>query len=115
MYCSQAPNHSIEEILFSQKTLKNINVSIRSTFFGYEWANGPECRVERYKGVIKGIGSKAAKSVKILWEGWDKAKVNTIETLLGDDECDHRKAQPNRGMGITVFGPQVDQTISELG
>ena len=82
--CSQ-PQHSINDILVSQKSVRNVNVSIRAEFFGIEWAQGPGIH-ERYSGKISAWASKKDESLKIKWDGWDTNKINRIETLLGDDE-----------------------------
>lgn len=82
---SHVQSHTVEEILLSQKKLAGIKVRIRAEFFGFEWAQSPEAQ-ERYDGVIQAWGSKKDKTIRIRWDGWDAGKVNSIETLIGDDE-----------------------------
>ena len=76
--------HSIQEILNSQKSVKDIKVSIRAEFFGMDWAASQSTR--RFKGIISSWKKKEDFSLMIKWDGWARNKANTLDTLLGEDE-----------------------------
>lgn len=63
-----------------------MRLSINATYFGVEWANGPECDQVRYAGTITKWKSKASDEVMIKWDGWERNKATKLSQLVGVDE-----------------------------
>ena len=66
--------HTIEDILRSQKSVKNIAVSVRAEWFGLAWASGPNNDFDTYTGKITGWKKKEIGALYVKWEGWDRAR-----------------------------------------
>ena len=77
----RSQEHSIEDILLSLPTVKDVVVSINSEYFGLEWAASAECDQERYKGVISKWNKKSEGLIYIKFEGWDRNRGFT--TMMG--------------------------------
>ena len=80
-----APNHEITKALKQCRTIKGVNCSIKSQFFGVAWAASQE--KPRYTGhFTQHWKNKDTLEVVIKWEGWNRGKTCDLKTLLGNDE-----------------------------
>ena len=86
---SQANTNAVRDdpftqILLSQRSVKNIVISINAEYFGTDWAETQD--MERFKGTIKEWKSKSNLELMVKWEGWDRCKGASIAGMLGKDE-----------------------------
>jgi hypothetical protein len=80
-----AANHEITKALKQCRTLKGVNCSIKSEFFGVAWAAAQD--KPRYSGTFtQSWKDKEKLEVVIKWEGWARGKSCDLATLLGNDE-----------------------------
>lgn len=80
-----AANHEITKALKQCRTLKGVNCSIKSQFFGVAWAAAQD--KPRYSGTFtQSWKDKKKLEVVIKWEGWARGRKCDMKTLLGNDE-----------------------------
>lgn len=60
--------NAIDTILCSQKSVKDIRLSVKAEFFTVEWANSDDNNQERYTGVLTRWKDRDAGEVFIKWE-----------------------------------------------